>query len=108
MNLGTNKKSSPVKGQGHQATGAPVINPHGLQFGTVDWSALGHGAVDCGCLPKIETPDTTTTPPANEVVKRAEVLKGSSVVRRNDQPHSKQRLNKFRHVPKKHWEKLSG
>ena len=110
LNLGNNKKSSPAKGQGHQTTGAPVINPHGLIFGTVDWSVLGHGAVDCGCgcLPKIETPDTSTTPPAKEVVKRAEVLKESSVVGRNDQPHSKQRQNKFRHVPKKHWQKLSG
>ena len=40
-----------------------------MQFGTVDWSALGHGAVDftvvCGCLPKIKTPDTSTTPPAS-------------------------------------------
>ena len=69
MNLGTNKKSSPVKGQSHQTSRPPVLNPHNLQFGTVDWSSFGQGAVDftvvCGCLPKIKTPDTSTTPPAS-------------------------------------------
>ena len=76
LNIGNNKKSSPVKGQKHQTT-RPVINPHSLQFGEVDWSVLGQGAVDfavgeqegCGCLPKIKTPDTgnssTTTLPAS-------------------------------------------
>ena len=87
MNLGTNKKASPVKGQGHQTTGAPVINPHNLQFGTVDWSALGLGAVDCGCgcLPKIETPDTNTTPPAS--------------IKPKEMP--------FKKVPRKNWSAFS-
>ena len=83
MNLGTNQKSSPVKGQSHPTTRPPVINPHNLQFGTVDWSIIGQGAVDCGCgcLPKIKTPDTSTTPPAS--IKPKEKPFKKKVPRRN-------------------------
>ena len=100
LNLGNNKKSSPAKGQGHQTTGAPVINPHGLIFGTVDWSVLGHGAVDCGCgcLPDIKTPDTITTPPEDSSSSSSAIPKLESKVN----------TGKFRRVNRNEWKTFSG